>query len=131
MNERNGRLQIELEATGFAQGALPLKRIWAKPSNLELDVKAAETCKLTAEDRAEADADLREQEESMRHVQRLQEIRAIQRRNVQEGIVSTPTQPAAPSLASGFVMCQAFCGSFRGLLVYYAFAVIPYRIGLK
>jgi hypothetical protein len=86
MNERNGRFQIELTATGFTQGALTRKRIWAKPSNLELDVKAAATCKLTAEDRAQADEDSREQEESLRHVRRLQEIRAIQRRNVQEGI---------------------------------------------
>jgi hypothetical protein len=86
LNERNCRFQIELAATGFMHGALPLKRVWILPSNLELDVKALETCKLTAAERAEADEATREQEESMRHVQRLSEIRAIQRRNVEEGI---------------------------------------------
>lgn len=86
LNERNGRFQVELAATGFMQGALPLKRVWILPSNLKLDVKAPETCKLAAAERAEADEAIREQEESMRHVQRLSEIRAIQRRNVEEGI---------------------------------------------
>jgi hypothetical protein len=86
INERNGRFQVELEATGFMQGALPLKRVWIMPGNLELDVKAAGTCKLTAAQRVEADEEAREHEESMRHVQMLQEIRAIQRRNVEEGI---------------------------------------------
>lgn len=86
LNERNGRFQVELAATGFMDGALPLKRVWVLPKNLELDVKAPETCKLTAAERAEVDEAIREQEESMRHVQRLSEIRAIQRRNVEEGI---------------------------------------------